>query len=109
MSKAKVASINLENLEFGTVLMRAIAHNLRMRILQFIADKGECNVNQIYSSLKLEQSITSQHLRILRVAGLVTTRRDGKFIFYKVDKHRLSNTVKHVKAYMDQIKEEDED
>jgi ArsR family transcriptional regulator len=64
----------------GLSRIKALAHPLRMQILAFIDKHGEINVNKIYRALKLEQSITSQHLKILRNAELVKYRRDGKRI-----------------------------
>ncbi|MEM6396099.1 MAG: metalloregulator ArsR/SmtB family transcription factor [Bacteroidota bacterium] len=81
--------IDKKELEFSALLLRAIAHPLRMRILSFIDKNGSINVNKIYTSLGLEQSITSQHLRILRNAGLVFTERDGKFVKYSIAYDRI--------------------
>ena len=39
--------------------------------------------------LRLEQSVASQHLAVLRKAGFVTTTRDGKFIYYSVNAGRM--------------------
>ncbi len=100
MRKAKV-SINDDKLQVSSEILRALAHPLRMRILGFIDQNEVINVNKIYNTLKLEQSITSQHLRILRMAGLVITERDGKFIYYKVDYDKLSNAVKAVEDFLD--------
>jgi DNA-binding transcriptional ArsR family regulator len=47
-------------------------------------------VTDIYIKLRLEQSVASQHLAILRRAGVVLTERQGKFIYYSLDKDRLS-------------------
>jgi DNA-binding transcriptional ArsR family regulator len=46
--------------------------------------------------LRLEQSVASQHLAILRRAGIVSTTRDGKFIHYSVNYARLAEVVKFV-------------
>jgi len=46
-------------------------------------------VTDIYIKLRLEQSVASQHLALLRRAGIVVTSRDGKFIYYSVDVSRL--------------------
>jgi DNA-binding transcriptional ArsR family regulator len=47
--------------------------------------------------LRLEQSVASQHLAILRKAGFVKTDRDGKFIYYSVNTERLEELNKFVK------------
>ena len=92
MRKAKV-SLNQDQLTVSSEILRAVAHPLRMKILEFIDEHGNINVNKIYNNLDLEQSITSQHLKILRNAGLVITEREGKFIHYKIDYSKVGNTV----------------
>ncbi|PHI18260.1 transcriptional regulator [Lewinellaceae bacterium SD302] len=92
--------INQDNLELSTEVLRALAHPLRMKILKFIDQQNEINVNKIYSSLGLEQSITSQHLRILRTAGLVETERHGKYIHYRLSYPKLSSTSNAVERFL---------
>ncbi len=92
--------IDQEDLELSTEVLRALAHPLRMKILKFIDQQNEINVNKIYSSLGLEQSITSQHLRILRTAGLVETERHGKYIHYRLSYPKLSNTSSAVERFL---------
>jgi len=48
------------------------------------------NVTEIYTSLRLEQSVASQHLAILRAPGIVTTQREGKTVWYSVDEKRIA-------------------
>jgi len=48
----------------------------------------------------LEQSITSQHLRVLRTTDLVSTERDGKFIHYRVDYDKIDQTVKAIRNFL---------
>lgn len=100
MRRAKV-SINNEKLQVSSEILRALAHPLRMKILEFIDQNDTINVNKIYNTLKLEQSITSQHLRILRTAGLVGTEREGKFIHYTVDYDKIANALKAIDSFMD--------
>ena len=101
MRKAKV-TINNEKLQNSSEILRALAHPLRMRILEFIDEHKTINVNKIYNTLKLEQSITSQHLRILRLAGLVETHREGKFIHYSIDYDKVSGSLKAVDAFLNE-------
>ena len=98
--------IKERDLEISSEILRALAHPLRMRILEFIDQHKLINVNKIYSSLNLEQSITSQHLRILRQAGLVETERQGKFIYYKLNYPRLHNTVSAIQTHQHLVEEE---
>ncbi len=90
-----------EKLTQAAELLRALAHPLRLKIIGFIDKNDSIHVNKIYNSLKLEQSITSQHLRILRLAEVVNTRREGKFIFYSLNYDKLGNTIDAIRAYLD--------
>lgn len=90
-----------EKLETSAEVLRALAHPLRMRILAFIDKHGSINVNKIYNTLQLEQSITSQHLRILRLAGLVMTERNGKYVMYSVEYDKLGDAVTAVRAFLE--------
>ena len=83
--------------------MRALSHQLRLRIIAFIDKQRVTNVNQIYSSIKIEQSITSQQLKILRDAGLVNAKRDGKFIYYSLNYDKLNNISKMLLKYQKKI------
>jgi DNA-binding transcriptional ArsR family regulator len=65
--------------------LRAINHEHRLKILETIATAGKLTVMELYIKLRKEQSETSQHLRILREAGFVSTERDGKFVYYSVN------------------------
>ncbi len=95
-----MAQIDQEKLNTAAELLRAIAHPLRMSILAFIDDKKSINVNKIYNTLKLEQSITSQHLRILRNVELVHAEREGKFIHYSVNYEKVRWVNKCIADFM---------
>ncbi len=103
MRKTKV-KINDEQLQVSAEILRAVAHPLRMKILEFVDKHKTINVNKIYNTLKLEQSITSQHLRILRLAGIVETSRDGKFIYYTINYPKLAQVVKGVNNFLEEDK-----
>lgn len=92
MKRTKVA-FDQEKLQYSSELLRALAHPLRLQILEFIDRHKEINVNKIYHALKIEQSITSQHLKVLRMAGIVDYDKDGKFIHYRIDYERLQKTA----------------
>ncbi|MDB5195957.1 MAG: ArsR family transcriptional regulator [Flaviaesturariibacter sp.] len=82
--------IDVLTLKKAALVLRAVNHKLRQQILKLIHQKGKITVTEIYVKLRLEQSVASQHLAILRKAGFVTTIRDGKFIYYSVSNERLS-------------------
>jgi len=70
--------------------VRAIDHDARKKIIGMLLEKETMTVTDVYTELNIEQSVASQHLAVLRRAGLVQTGRDGKFILYSVNVDRLN-------------------
>ncbi|MEY3367578.1 MAG: hypothetical protein RI973_733 [Bacteroidota bacterium] len=88
--------LDYAELRKAVLVLRAINHKLRQRIIDLLEENEKMTVTDIYIKLRLEQSVASQHLAILRRAGVVATERQGKFIFYTLDKDRLSQISKLV-------------
>ena len=82
----------------AALILRSINHKLRKQIIKLLDDHQKMTVTEIYVKLRLEQSVASQHLAILRRAGIVSTTRDGKFIFYSVNYARLNEVVGFVES-----------
>jgi DNA-binding transcriptional ArsR family regulator len=88
--------VDLNHSKKAAMILRALNHKLRQQILKLIDEQQKMTVTEIYVKLRLEQSVASQHLAILRRAGIVVTVREGKFIFYMVDYHRLEQVNQFV-------------
>jgi DNA-binding transcriptional ArsR family regulator len=84
----------------ATLILRAINHKLRQDMLHHIHQKGRITVTELYIKLRLEQSVVSQHLAILRRAGYVTTQRQGKFIFYFVNYERIKEVHRQTSSLL---------
>lgn len=82
-------NIDYHSVKKASLILRALNHKLRQQILKVISDEEKISVTDIYIRLRLDQSVVSQHLGILRTAGIVSTRREGKFIYYTINKTRL--------------------
>ena len=72
-----------EIFELHAQLLKALAHPRRLEIIQLLREQ-ELGVSEIYEMLDLPQANISQHLMILREAGVVKTRRSGKQIIYRL-------------------------
>ncbi len=81
--------IDLQILRKSVLVLRSVNHKLRQEIIQLIDKNGKMTVTDLYIKLRIEQSVASQHLALLRRAGVVVTSRDGKYIYYSVDHERL--------------------
>ena len=93
-------NINVLELKKAAMILRAINHNLRQQIVQIIHKVGSITVTELYIKLRIEQSVASQHLAILRKAGFVKTEREGKFIHYKINHARFSEVEFFVKELL---------
>jgi DNA-binding transcriptional ArsR family regulator len=88
--------VDLLHSKKAAMILRALNHKLRQQIVKLIDEQQKMTVTEIYVKLRLEQSVASQHLAILRRAGIVITTREGKFIFYTVDYTRLDQVNQFV-------------
>jgi len=92
--------VDLLNVKKAALILRAVNHKLRQQILKLIDEQGKITVTEIYVKLRLEQSVASQHLAILRKAGFVNTDREGKFIYYSVNTNRLEELNQFIDALL---------
>lgn len=81
--------LNYGELRKAVLVLRAVNHKLRQRIIELLEENERMTVTDMYVKLRLEQSVASQHLAILRKSGVVQTERHGKFIYYSLNKDRL--------------------
>ena len=88
--------VDLLHSKKAAMILRALNHKLRQQIVKLIDEQQKMTVTEIYVKLRLEQSVASQHLAILRRAGIVITTREGKFICYTVDYNRLEQITQFV-------------
>ncbi|MCO6476610.1 MAG: helix-turn-helix transcriptional regulator [Phaeodactylibacter sp.] len=82
--------LDYAELRKAVLVLRAVNHKLRQRIIDLLEENESMTVTDIYIKLRLEQSVASQHLAILRRAGVVNTERQGKFINYSLNRDRLA-------------------
>jgi len=77
--------IKLERFYKDSELLKALAHPIRLAIVKGLSvSENECNVNKIAESLKIPQSTVSQHLALLRNKGIISPRKEGVNVCYKV-------------------------
>jgi DNA-binding transcriptional ArsR family regulator len=88
--------VDLLHSKKAAMILRALNHKLRQQIVKLIDEQQKMTVTNIYVKLRLEQSVASQHLAILRRAGIVVTTREGKYIYYTVDYDRLEQVNQFV-------------
>ena len=71
-------------------LAKAIGHPARIRILRLLIAQDTCVAGAIVDRLPLSQSTVSQHLKVLREAGLVTACADGPRMCYCIEPRAIA-------------------
>ncbi|MGB3802727.1 MAG: metalloregulator ArsR/SmtB family transcription factor [Sphingopyxis granuli] len=86
--------------ELGTIaaLLKALAHDVRLKLVYTLLERGETSVGELESLTGIGQPGLSQQLAILRKAELVKTRRDAKLVFYSLVPETLQGTAKLLRA-----------
>ena len=99
-SEGNTIRIDFLQLKKSSLILRALNHKLRQAILKLLEEQNKLTVTEIYIQLRLEQSVASQHLAILRRAGVVKTDREGKFIYYGLQHQRIEEIEKCVEELL---------
>ena len=89
--------IDYYNIKKAALVFRALNHALRQQVIKTIHENKRITVTELYVKLRLEQSVASQHLAILRKAGIVFTLRHGKFIYYSINYSRIQEINRYSK------------
>lgn len=89
----KVQDLKPDQLEQAAIMLKAIAHPMRIAIISYLEDGKKLTVTEIHEKLHLEQSTTSHHLGILKDKGVLASQRDGKNTYYYLKHEQLSNIV----------------
>jgi DNA-binding transcriptional ArsR family regulator len=84
----------------GANVLRALNNPKRQTIIKLIHVSQPIKVTDIYKKLKIEQSVASQQLAILREGRFVNTKRDGKIIYYSLNYDRFAQMDKLIKQIL---------
>lgn len=87
--------------QFKAQLFRALAHEVRVRILEEIRD-SERSVGELQEALGVSGSNMSQHLAVLRREGIVIARREGTNVLYSVADERLFSLLDDARSIFEQ-------
>jgi DNA-binding transcriptional ArsR family regulator len=77
----------------------AFANPTRLRILERLAQNGEVNVNDLAAHLHMSQPRISWHLRMLRLGGVIRTRREGRQVYCSLD----VENIRHYRERLDEM------
>lgn len=89
----KKKQLQLEKLEIAASMLRAMAHPMRIAVIDLLTVNKRLTVTEIYERLGIEQASASHHLNILKNKGLLESKREGKMIFYSLKHNRLTEII----------------
>lgn len=74
-------------------ILKALADETRLKIVEFLLDGEKC-VCEIFPHVKRTQSTTSIQLNVLRKAGILNSRKEGKRVYYFISNDKISDIFK---------------
>jgi ArsR family transcriptional regulator, virulence genes transcriptional regulator len=78
----EIKKLEPEVLEKAANMLKAVAHPVRIAIVQYLEDGEKRTVTEIHKKLGIEQSTASHHLVILKDRGVLSSKREGKNTWY---------------------------
>lgn len=91
-----INSIEPESLGKAAVMLKALAHPVRISIVSCLAQGGNKTVTRIHREVGIEQAAASHHLGILKDKGILGSRRKGKSTLYFLRNEKLSQLLECV-------------
>ena len=76
--------IDFDEAEIRAKIIKAIAHPVRLMVIEFLKN-GEHSFSEIFDLFQLDKSTVSKHLLVLKEAGIVSSRKEGAEMIYKLD------------------------
>ncbi len=86
-------TIDLNKLESASEMLKAIAHPIRISIVNLLEGNKKLSVTEIFQLLNIEQAVASHHLSILKNKGVLLSERKGKNCNYYLKHQRLSQII----------------
>jgi DNA-binding transcriptional ArsR family regulator len=83
----------ISNAEDASAFLKSLAHGNRLLLLCLLSEK-ERSVTELEQLLQMRQPAVSQQLARLRLDGLVTTRREGKAVYYSIADERTKGFIR---------------
>lgn len=85
--------MQIDKLEQAASKLRAMAHPMRIAIIDLLNNGNKMSVTEIYKKLRIEQAAASHHLNILKSKGVLVSQREGKKIFYSLKTNVLTEVI----------------
>jgi len=85
--------LDTKKLETAAYILKTIAHPIRIGIVELLTRHDRLSVSKISAKLGTEQSLTSHHLLIMKLKGIVLAKREGKNMFYSLKMKEVKKII----------------
>ncbi|MFO8029993.1 MAG: metalloregulator ArsR/SmtB family transcription factor [Cyclonatronaceae bacterium] len=86
-------SVGVQKLDHCASMLKAIAHPIRIAIIELLEKHEKLSVSEIHEQLGLEQAVASHHLGILKNKGVLVSYRDGKNMLYELRHRQITKII----------------
>ena len=102
MDKKNHDILQAQTIDDAVTMFRALADPTRLQLLHHLSEEA-CSVNHLAELLGMSQSAVSHQLRTLRQAKLVTTRRDGQYIYYSCEDEHVATLINQAVSHAEHL------
>jgi ArsR family transcriptional regulator len=96
--EAEVTPVDASTYEPAAALLKALVAPLRLALVDLLATAPRC-VHELVGALNVPQPLVSQHLKVLKSAGLVATTRRGREVVYRLADDHVAHVVRDAVAH----------
>lgn len=89
--------MSMDALQKAAECLKVIAHPHRLRMLQMLIER-ERTVGELAEACEIASPMTSEHLRLLQRCGFLDSRKEGRFVFYRVVEPHLGSLIACVES-----------
>ncbi len=87
----------LDVLEEAAECLKTVAHPYRLRMIQMLL-RGDYMVSELAGACEIQPHMASEHLRLMQRAGLLTSRREGRRVYYCVAEPHLEDIIRCIES-----------
>ncbi|WP_145366251.1 ArsR/SmtB family transcription factor [Stratiformator vulcanicus] len=100
MASATIADLPLQLEKDLVQVFKLLSDETRLRVLMYLIQETELHVTALCERLGQSQPAVSHHLALLRVAGLIEARRDGKHNYYSIRRNHFHRIMSELFSYI---------
>ena len=89
---ATVELLDIEMLEQAADCLKTLSHPHRLRMIQILL-QGTCSVGELAEACEIPSNMASEHLRLLKDRGFLTSERQGRQVFYHIAEPGLAHIM----------------